>query len=248
MTAPAPFLISVVTPSFNQGAYIEQTIKSVLGQNYSFFEHLVMDGGSSDNTVEVLRRYPHLQWKSERDNGQSAALNKALAIAKGEIVAWINADDFYEPNVFGTIGEFFRANPGKNVVMGDCNLLDETGRIFDKIINRERGFDQLKKYWVGKSIPTQPAIFFRRKLLQQHGLLDETLHYAMDYDLWMRFARDNYFHHLDIVAANYRFHSKAKGGSGDWSKFEPEWKLVHDRYVVRSFFQTMVKKAVAALK
>jgi len=153
-----------------------------------------------------------------------------LRIAKGEIVGWINSDDWYEPGAFEIITSFFKANPTKNVVMGNCNLVDENRIIFDKVINEERGFEELKKYWIGRSIPTQPAVFFRRNLLDEHGYIDENLHYAMDYDLWMRFAQKNYFHHLDVTVANYRFHQAAKGGDQDWSKFVPECKIVFERY------------------
>ncbi len=223
-------LISVITPSFNQGQFIEHTIQSVLKQNYKNIEHIIIDGGSTDTTTEILKKYPHLNWESEKDNGQSHALNKGLKKAQGEIIAWINSDDWYEPGVFKIIADYFKQNPEKNVVMGNCNLIDENGNIFDKVINVARGFGELKKYWIGQSIPTQPAVFFRRKLLDQHGYIDETLQYAMDYDLWMRFAQKNHFHHLDVTVANYRFHQAAKGGDQDWKKFIPEWELVSKRY------------------
>lgn len=222
--------ISVITPSYNQGAFIEKTIESVLAQNYPHFEHIVVDGGSSDCTLDILKRYPHLRWLSESDKGQSNAVNKGLRMAEGEIIAWINSDDWYEPGAFHCIAEFFRNNPDKNVVMGDCNLVDERGIPFDKVVNAARGFEGLRQYWVPRSIPTQPAIFFRRRLLDRCGYLDESLHLAMDYDLWMRFAQTEVFHRIPIPVANYRFHKDAKGGDRDWSKFVPEWKLVYERY------------------
>jgi glycosyltransferase involved in cell wall biosynthesis/Flp pilus assembly protein TadD len=222
--------ISVVTPTYNQGTYIEQTIRSVIDQEYPNFEHVVIDGGSTDGTTAVLKHYPHLRWISEKDRGQSDALNKGLRMATGDIIAWINSDDWYEPGVFGAIAEFFAQNPDKNVVMGNCNLINEQGEIFDTVINHERGFGALKTHWIARSIPTQPAIFFRKKLLDEFGLLDESLHFAMDYDLWMRFATKNRFYHLDRTVANYRFHSEAKGGDQDWSKFVPEWEAVCSRY------------------
>jgi len=222
--------ISVVTPSFDQAQYIEQTIVSVLRQNYPNFEHIIIDGGSADSTIEILRKYPHLKWLSEKDNGQSDALNKGFRMASGDIIAWINSDDWYEPGVFEVIAAYFKTYPERNIVMGDCNLIDENGNIFDKVINHERGFDELKKHWVPRSIPTQPAIFFRRQLIDEYGYLDETLHFAMDYDLWMRFAQQNRFYHLDRAVANYRFHSSAKGGDQDWNKFLPDCVRVYNRY------------------
>ena len=182
--------ISVITPSFNQGKFIEQTIQSVLNQNFPNFEHIIVDGGSTDGTIEILKKYPHLKWISEKDKGQSDALNKGFRLATGEIIAWINSDDWYEPDTFFAIGKFFEENQYKNIVMGDCNLVDENGKIFDRVINYERGFEELKNYRVSRSIPTQPAIFFKKKLLEEFGMLDIHLKYVMDYDLWMRFAKN----------------------------------------------------------
>ncbi len=222
--------ISVVTPSFNNGNYIEQTILSVVEQNYPNFEHFVMDGGSTDGTVRILKKYKHLHWVSEKDNGQSHALNKGFRAVSGEIIAWINSDDWYEPNVFHRVAAFFMQNPDKNIVMGNCNLIDESGRVFDVVVNHARGFDELANYKAARSIPTQPAIFFRKKLLDVYGLLDESLFYAMDYDLWLRFAMHNYFYHINETFANYRFHPGAKGGDQDWDKFMPEWEKVSKKY------------------
>lgn len=222
--------ISVITPSFNQGTYIEQTIQSVLAQNYPNFEHIVVDGVSTDGTLEILRKYPHLKWLSEQDKGQSDALNKGFRMASGDIIAWINSDDWYEAGAFNCIADFFVANPDKNIVMGDCNLADQHNTVFDTVVNHERGFSELSRHWIPYSIPTQPAVFFRKQLLDQYGLLDESLHYAMDYDLWMRFAKDNRFYHLDKTVANYRFHDDAKGGDRDWNKFLPDCVTIYNRY------------------
>jgi glycosyltransferase involved in cell wall biosynthesis len=226
----APPFFSVITPSFNQGQFIEQTIRSVLAQDYPYFEHLVFDGKSSDNTIEILQRFHHLRWTSEKDAGQSAALNKGFQLAKGEIIAWINSDDWYEPGAFASIGKFFSENPDKNVVMGNCNCIGANGEKLCVVVNKERGMEQLRRYWKAKSIPTQPAVFFRRKLLEEVGLLDENLHYGMDYDLWLRLARRHRFFHIDQVVANYRFHKNSKGGDGDWKKFMPEWRVVYARH------------------
>ncbi len=225
--------ISIVTPSFNQGRFIEKTILSVIEQDYPNLEYIIIDGGSTDESVEIIKKYEkHLAyWVSEPDRGQSHAINKGFERATGEICGWLNSDDYYNAAIFESIVDFFITNPDKNIVMGDCNLVREDGELFDCVINDERGFDELRRYWVEKSIPTQPAIFFRGKLLEEYGYLDESLNYAMDYDLWLRFGPKNRFYHLPIVIANYRFHSEAKGGDYDLAKFEPEWKAVFSRYL-----------------
>ena len=128
------------------------------------------------------------------------------------------------------IAKFFEDNQHKNVVMGNCNLVDENGKIFNHIINVERGFEELKNYKVARSIPTQPAIFFRKKLLDEYGLLDINLKYVMDYDLWMRFAKKNRFFHINQTFANYRFHKDAKIGDSNWEKIYPECEIVKQRY------------------
>ncbi len=221
--------ISVVTPSYNQGKFIEQTIQSVLDQNYPNFEHIIIDGGSTDETIEILKKYPHLKWISEKDNGQADALNKGFKKATGEIIAWINSDDWYEPNTFNAVSKFFEENQDKNVVMGNCNLVDKDGKIFDRVINFERGFNELKNYRTPRSIPTQPAVFFRRKLLSESGLIDVSLNYVMDYDLWMRFAKENRFYHINQIFANYRFHKDAKIGDENWEKIYPECEKVREK-------------------
>ena len=225
--------ISVVTCSYNQAEFIDDCIQSVLDQQYPNFEHIVIDGASTDGTVEKLKQYKHLTWISEKDNGQSDALNKGFKMASGEIIAWVNSDDWYVPGTFKTVAEFFTRYPDRNVLMGDCNLVDEKGGIFDKVINHERSFDDMRCFWLPNSIPTQPAIFFRTKLFEDHGLLDTGLNYSMDYDLWLRLSQDNKFYHINRTFCNYRFHSEAKGGDMDWSKFVPEWRKVCLRYADR---------------
>jgi glycosyltransferase involved in cell wall biosynthesis/tetratricopeptide (TPR) repeat protein/SAM-dependent methyltransferase len=222
--------ISVVTPTLNQARFLVQTIRSVTAQNYPNYEHIVIDGGSGDDTVEILKRHPHVRWLSEKDRGQSDALNKGFRMATGDIIAWINSDDWYEPGTFSLIADFFQEHPDRNIVMGNCNLVDKHGYVFDTVVNNERGFYELKQHWVPRSIPTQPAVFFRRRLLDEFGQLDESLHYAMDYDLWMRFAQKNRLYHIDRTVANYRFHSDAKGGDQDWTKFLPDCNAVYRRY------------------
>jgi glycosyltransferase involved in cell wall biosynthesis len=226
-------IISLITPSLNQGHFLEQAIRSVLDQGYPHLDYIIIDGGSTDDSTEIIARFAGQlsHWTSEQDNGQSQALNKGFRVARGEVMAWLNADDYLEPGVLFRVGEFFAANRDKAIVMGDCNLVDVDGGIFGRVVNHERSFDELRRYWVPYAIPTQPAVFFRKTLIEGLGGLDETLDYAMDYDLWLRFAQHHRFFHLDLVVANYRFHAGSKSGAHDWSRFEREWERVYRRFL-----------------
>ena len=201
-------LVSVVTPSFNQGPYIRETIESVRNQSYKNFEHIVMDGGSTDETVEILKSYPHLKWTSERDNGQADALNKALKLASGEVIAWLNSDDLYEPNALELAVQALKRAP---VAMGRCLIFEDGKGPLYVVPNFGRNWFDLLKYWIAYSIPTQPAIFFKRSVLEEvirdNGeFVDPTLHYCMDYDLWTRVCVKYPFTNLiDAVTSRYRF-------------------------------------------
>ena len=118
---------SVITPSLNQGKYIETTIKSVLDQKFDSYEHIVIDGGSDDSTIEILKSYPHLKWVSEHDSGQSIALNKGFKMASGEIIAWINSDDWYAPKAFECVDHYFANHRSSGVLMGDCRRTNQAG-------------------------------------------------------------------------------------------------------------------------
>src|SRR5437016_2863998 len=176
-------LVSVVTPSFNQEEYIEATIRSVLGQDYPAIEYIVVDGGSGDSTIEILKRYQgKLTWTSEKDAGQADAINKGFARARGEIVAWLNSDDTYEPGAISAAVGYLRAHPDVAMVYGEANFIDAAGKFIGRCAHVEE-FDagRLVNY---SDFIVQPASFFRRSALEAVGGLDPSLHYAMDYDLW----------------------------------------------------------------
>ncbi len=215
--------VSIVTPSFNQGAFIEETIRSVLLQDYPNLEYLIVDGGSTDSTLEVIKTYePWIDyWVSERDRGQTHAINKGFARATGDIVAWLNSDDTYEPHAIRTVVRHMVATGGV-VTYGNCNLIDETGARSGVVVPPPVNFESLLKFWsVDCSTPPQPAIFFRRNVLDEVGLLDETLRYVMDYDLWLRIARRYSFSYVGAVLGNCRMHSECKTVS-EGSRFMPE--------------------------
>ncbi|WDN88256.1 hypothetical protein BuS5_01224 [Desulfosarcina sp. BuS5] len=177
--------ITIITPSYNQGGYIEQTIRSVLAQNYENVEHIVIDGGSTDQTVDVLKKYPHVIWISEKDRGQTDALNKGLKIATGDIIGWINSDDFYEKNIFKSVVECFQ-NPETMWVVGNLTyFFEKSGKL---ITNKSPvvTFDHLIK---SPDIVRQQPTFFRKDLLKRVGGWNPDFFMAMDFDLWIRMAK-----------------------------------------------------------
>lgn len=201
--------ISVVTPSLNQGIYIEECIKSVLSQNYPDIEHIIIDGGSTDQTIEILKKYPHLVWVSEPDNGQSDALNKGFRLAKGEIIGWLNADDRYLQDCFKKIAEFMEQHLDADIVYGDYRFIDEKGKVIQ--IRKELDFDLfMLKYLHVLYIPST-ATFFRRKVFDQGNFLREDFHYAMDYEFFLRLALKGFkFYHLPELLADFRWHPMNK--------------------------------------
>ncbi|KHK02923.1 glycosyltransferase [Desulfovibrio sp. TomC] len=227
-------LFSVVTPSYNQAQYIEETIMAALLQGEDRFEHIIMDGGSTDGTVELLAHYPHLQWTSEKDRGQTHALNKALALARGDIVAWINSDDYYTPNAFAAVANAFSA-PGVTMALGGCLWIYEGTDNVRLVPGRTIGFQEMIRYWNDLTPPPQPALFFRRSLLDAVGYFDENLHLTMDYDFWLRTTgQGERIIGLEALLAIYRFHGGSKSGNqDDWRPFYAEWHHCYQRY--RSF-------------
>jgi len=222
--------VSIVTPSYKQGQFIEETIRSVLLQSYPDLEYIIIDGGSTDCSVDVIKSYePWLSyWVSEPDLGQANAINKGFALCRGDIVAWLNSDDTYTPNAIQTVVQHILSH-ACNVIYGNCNLMDETGAVSGVIVPPRVTFDSLIRFWVRNSIPPQPAIFFRRRVLDEIGPLDESLRYAMDYDLWLRMAENHSFDHINAVLGNYRLHSDSKTVS-ESTDFRPEWHRVSQKY------------------
>jgi len=221
-------LVSIVTPSYNQAPYLAATIESVLSQDYPNLEYLVVDGGSTDGSVDIIRRYADqlAWWVSEKDLGQTDAINKGFARAKGQIFAWLNSDDTYEPHAIREAVEFLQANPQIGMVYGDCNFIDETGR---KIGTFNAAQTDLKKLRQGYVHIPQQAAFWRAELWRQVAPLDESFYFAMDYDLWVRLAKISSIRYLpNHVWANFRLHTDAKSIAAD-DRCWPEMMRVHYR-------------------
>ncbi|MBF0463624.1 MAG: glycosyltransferase [Nitrospirae bacterium] len=221
---------SVVTVSYNQGKYIEETIVSVLRQDYPDFEHIIIDGGSTDNTLDILRSYPHLIWVSERDEGQADAINKGFKMATGDVIAWINSDDYHYPGAYHKVAAAFKDNPEASVIYGDCLYYFENSAEHYVNINSELDFEKMLRYWSHNVPPNQPSVFFKRGLLEEFGNIDTSLKYMMDYDLFLRFAQKHKFYYIPETLSVYRFHKESKSGFANWSVFYPETREIYKRY------------------
>lgn len=205
--------ISVITPTFNQGAFIEKTINSILSQNYPNLEFIIIDGGSTDNTVEIIKKHEKYltYWVSEADHGQSHAINKGMALATGEILTWLNSDDWYLPNTLISFAEIFQDNPDIGVVAGAGRIIDSSGKeIYFGNPLPEINLESLFSWFDGGSI-FQPSCAFSRKAWEVSGPIDETIHIAMDVDLWLRMAKKGVkFYSTSDVLSEALSHPNAK--------------------------------------
>jgi glycosyltransferase involved in cell wall biosynthesis len=220
-------LVSIITPSFNQARYLEATLNSVLGQDYPDIEYIVIDGGSSDGSREILERYASrlAYWVSEPDHGQTDALNKGFARAHGEILAWINSDDTYQPGALAQAVAYLQGHPEVGMVYGDASYIDAAGRVIGRFPAAQTDYRRLRQGYV--HIPQQ-ASFFRADLWCKVAPLDASFFFAMDYDLWVRLARLAPLVYVPRLWANFRLHGDAKTISAD-DRCWPEMLRVHRR-------------------
>jgi glycosyltransferase involved in cell wall biosynthesis len=212
--------ISVVTPSFNQGPYIEKTIQSVLAQNYPNLEYLVLDACSTDETGEVLQRFAgQLTAIIEKDKGQSDAVNKGVARASGEIIAWLNSDDTYLPGTLHAVAEFLAAHPDVAAVYGDADYIGEDDQFIAECVHLEPwSHFRLVHY---SDFIVQPACFFRKSAFEAVGGLDVNIHYPMDYDLWLRMANAGQtFAYLPQKLAHFRWFGENKTAMGGMKRMD----------------------------
>jgi glycosyltransferase involved in cell wall biosynthesis len=220
-------LVYIVTPSFNQARYLEATILSVLEQDYPNLEYIIVDGGSTDGSVDIIKKYADrlAWWVSEADKGQTDAINKGFARAKGDIIAWINSDDTYDPGAVSAAVKYMQSHPDVGLVYGDTHFIDENGQVIGKFNARQTDYGLLRQGYV--HIPQQAA-FFRGDLWREVGPLDPSFYFAMDYDLWVRLAERAPIHYTPQMWANFRLHSSGKTIISD-DRCWPEMIRVHRR-------------------
>ena len=201
-------LISIITPSFNQASYLEQTIQSVLDQDHADIESIVIDGGSTDGSVDIIKKYVSrlAYWVSEKDAGQADAINKGMARAKGDIVAWLNSDDYYLPGTVNAAVKVFDENPDVVLVYADMLAVDENGQTFNTLRYRQLTLEDLLSF----QIIGQPAVFMRRAAFEKSGGLDLSYHFLLDHHLWIRIAAQGRILHIPQTWSAARYHPAAK--------------------------------------
>lgn len=205
--------VSIVTSSYNQAEYIARTIDSIRSQDYPNIEHIVVDGMSTDGTVDVLARYPDLKVIREPDSGQADAINKGFRAATGDIFGFVNSDDTLEPGAVSAVVEAIDPGAGRHVVLGRCRFIDEQDRFLG--VEHPSAFESHRRVleiWKGHALP-QPAIFWTREVWERSGPLKVDERLMLDYDLFCRFSRNYAFHRIDRVLANYRLQPESKTNS-----------------------------------
>jgi glycosyltransferase involved in cell wall biosynthesis len=198
--------ITILTPSYNQGDFIEENIQSVMNQDYDNIEHIIIDGGSTDGTIEILKKYPHLKWVSEKDEGQSDALNKGFTMATGDIIGWINSDDYYEENIFKKVVDAFRSKKC-NWLIGNSRDYYEQHNAFVHVISKPVTHNALIN---DVKMTRQPPTFFKKSLLDEVGFVRNEYHYVMDYELWLRLTIQSKPYMIEENFSVFRIHAEQK--------------------------------------
>lgn len=228
MKSSAPPRISVITPSFNQAEFLEQTIRSVVEQGYPNLEYFVVDGGSTDGSREIIKQHAsHISWwTSETDRGQTHAINKGLSRATGQILCWLNSDDYFPPDTLRFVSQCFE--PGVDVVVGHCLRIDTAGQTSRLVRGGVADRADLLRFWKPVAMH-QPSIFWRKTVTDRIGLLDESLHYAMDYEYWLRMSREFSFRNVDRTLSHAHLHARAKTADDwryQWERRRVVWREV----------------------
>jgi len=225
--------LSIITPVFNGIRFIESCIINVIEQNCRGLEHIIIDGGSSDGTVDVIRayakRYGHIKWISEKDKGQSDAMNKGIRMAQGDILGFLNVDDFYEPNVLCRIIEYFKTLPEPSLIVGNCHRWNDQGEIYEENRPAKLGMRDLMLGWNINPCPVNPSQYFYHKSLHDKmGLYDEDEHLTLDIDFILRAVQVANVIYFDEFWGNYRFLRGSK-------TFDDEKRAERYRAILRKY-------------
>jgi glycosyltransferase involved in cell wall biosynthesis len=215
-----------VVPSFNQGPFIGETIRSILEQDYPNIEVIVMDGGSTDSTIEVLQSFPQITWFSEPDLGQTHAINKGMLLARGAIRAYLNSDDVYRPGAFRKAAEIFGNEPETRILVGNCDYIDEKSRVIGHLHAKFTDINALVQYsgWERLHCIPQQATFWRANLMSEVGLFTTDLHFVMDHDYWLRVAKRTNFRTVDQTLAGFRLMLGTKTVTRTSEMYEEEYE------------------------
>lgn len=226
MSSKTPF-VSIVTPSYNQARFLEETIRSVLSQDYPHLEYIIVDGASTDGSLNIIQHYANrlAWWVSEPDHGQTDAINKGFSQANGEILAWLNSDDTYRPGAVSAAIKCLLQYPEYGLVYGGADFIDERGDLIGRFPARQTDYRRLRQGYV--HIPQQAA-FFRASFWRKVGPLDPSFYFAMDYDLWVRIAAFAPIRYMPEIWANFRLHTGGKTIADD-DRCWPEMLRVHFR-------------------
>ena len=237
--------ITIITPSFNQGQFLEETIISVLNQRYANLEYIIMDGGSTDNSVEIIKKYANrlTYWQSKQDGGQAAAINEAIGRSSGGIIGWLNSDDVLVDGALEIVGKFFSSNPEALWAVGGGNFIDSKGSDVRTVYPNKLDFPSIMD-WSGNSF-SQPSTFWRKELWQSSGGLLKDYHYAFDYDLWLKFAKEASGYSIPHILSSYRVHESTKS-SAHWAEQYVETLMIRSMHgghkeVLKVLSQTVLR-------
>lgn len=236
--------ISVITPSLNQGEFIERTILSVLGQKGGVnLEYIIIDGGSTDNTLDIIKNYQNsLTWVSEKDRGQSDAINKGFQRASGELLAWLNSDDTYEPGSLAEVVAQYKKNKFA-WCFGNCRNINEDDQEIRRFITRYKLIESRRySYWrlLSKDFISQPAVFFTKEVYEEIGPLDIRCRYSMDYDYWLRIGSKHTPCYINKFLANFRWHRDSKN-SRNYREAACETYLTAKRHALSQYKYSIIR-------